>query len=155
MGQFGFTGDILYKRWTFTGGAKLGLGGVYQAVDITGETALRVNAGDPETIGLGGLLAVDSNIGRTNTGAFVVMPEGKIQATYRFGRGTDIGLGYTFTYISQVLRPSEQIDPQISTTRVPTSAFFGFPVGANRPIVPLSQSDMWIQGLNAVVTFRY
>lgn len=155
MGQIGFQGDVRYNRWTFTGGMKLGLGGVYQSIDITGETAIRVNPGDPETVGLGGLLAADSNIGRSNTGHFVVMPEGKVQASYRFCSNMDLGLGYTFTYLSHVIRPSEQIDPQLSTTRIPTSAFFGFPGGANRPAVPYNQGDMWVQGLNVALTIRY
>lgn len=155
MGQVGFQGDIRYNRWTFTGGMKLGLGGVYQSVDITGETAIRLTPASAETVGLGGLLALDSNIGRTNSGQFVVMPEGRIQATYRFGACMDIGLGYTFTYLSAAIRPSEQLDPQLSTTRIPTSAFFGFPGGANRPTVPFSQSDFWVQGMNVIVTFRY
>lgn len=155
LGELGFQGDWKYRRWLVEWSTRVGLGGVHQAIDIEGNSQLIPAGGPGPNTVLGGLLAVDSNIGRWFTGRFAVVPEGKIQVTYRMAGCLYMGMGYTFTYISRVVRPSEQIDLAVSTTRIPTSANYAFPIGAFRPIVPFNESDMWVQGVNFNVSLRY
>lgn len=155
LGQLGLQGNWRYRRWLLEWATRVGLGGVYQTLDVQGYSAVTPAPGAQTNTVIGGLLAVDSNIGRYHSSRFAVIPEGKIQVAYRFVGNLDLGLGYTFTYINSVIRPSEQIDPQVSTTRVPASANYAFPGGANRPRVVLNHSDMWIQGLNFFASLRY
>lgn len=154
VGQFGFLGEYRYRRWTIDWSTKIGLGGVYQTLDIHGSSTLLPLAGGRNEV-QGGLLALDSNIGRHHGARFAFIPEGKLELAYRFCGNIDLGLGYTFMYISNVIRPSEQIDPQLSTTRIPTSANFAFPGGAFRPRVLFNESDMWVQGLNFFVKAHF
>jgi hypothetical protein len=153
--QLGFNTDWRYRRWTFNWGMKLGLGSVYQTLDITGNSGLITTPGAPRNEVLGGLLAVSSNIGRYHGAQFVVIPEGKLNVAYRMFGNVEIGAGYNFTYFSRVIRPSDQIDPVISTTQIPTSANYGIPGFSGRPAVALNQRDFWVQGLNFSVTLHY
>jgi hypothetical protein len=152
--DLGLQGDWRYRRWLFEAGGKIGLGAVHQALDIEGNSKLVTVPGAPFDTVQGGLLAANSNIGRFFSGRFAFVPEARLQVSYRMCGNVDLGLGYTIMYLNQVIRPSEQVD-QVSTTRVPTSANFAFPVGAFRPAVLFNESDMWVQGLNFTVSFRY
>jgi hypothetical protein len=155
LGDLGFQGDWRYRRWLFEWSTKIGIGAVHEALDIEGNSKLVTTPGAPFNTVQGGLLALDSNIGRFFSGRFAVVPEGKLQVTYRMCGCIDLGMGYTFTYFSRVIRPSDQIDPMLSTTRIPTSANFAFPIGAFRPVVLMNQSDMWVQGVNFTVSFHF
>jgi hypothetical protein len=155
LGQLGMQGNWRYRRWLFEWATRVGLGGVYQTLNVQGNSSVTPAPGAATNTVLGGLFAVDTNIGRYHSSRFAVVPEGKIQVAYRFVGNLDLGLGYTFTYFNSVIRPSEQIDPNISTTRVPASANYAFPGGAVSPTVTLNRSDMWIQGLNFFASLRY
>src|SRR5262249_52477268 len=99
----------------------------------------------------GGLLALDTNIGRHHSSQFVVVPDEKIQVSYRFFHNVDLGLAYNFTYFSRVIRPASQMDPFLSTTRIPTSAAFTAPGGAVAPVSAANETDLWVQS----VTFSF
>ena len=153
--DLGLQGDWRYRRWLVEWWTKVGLGAVHQDLDIEGNSQLITTPGAAPNIVQGGLLALDSNIGHFFSGRFAFVPEGKINISYRMCGCAYLGMGYSFTYFSRVIRPSEQIDPQLSTTRIPTSANFGFPIGAFRPAVTFNESDTWIQGVSFNVSFRY
>lgn len=155
LGQLGLQGNWRYRRWLLEWSTRVGLGGSYQTLDILGNSSVTPAPGAQTNTVLGGLFALDSNIGRYHSSRFAVIPEGRVQIAYRFVGNLDLGLGYTFTYFNNLIRPSEQIDPIISTTRVPASSNFAFPGGADRPRALLNHSDMWIQGLNFFASIRY
>ncbi len=146
-GQFGFSGDWHYNRWTVSWFSKLALGAVYQTSVIAGSSAFAPTAAAPLNTVQGGLLALDTNIGRHHSSQFVVIPDEKFEVDYRFFKNIDLGLAYNFTYFSSVIRPADQINPLVGTTHVPTAASFGVPGGAYSPINVAKQSDMWMQGI--------
>jgi hypothetical protein len=150
-GQLGFSGDWYYKRWTVSWASKLALGAVYETSLISGASTLYPTAAAAGNTVQGGLLALDSNIGRHHTSQFVVVPDEKIQVNYRFFKNIDLGIAYNFTYFSRVLRPADQIDPMLSTTHIPTSTAFSVPGGVFMPVATANQSDFWLQG----VTFSF
>jgi hypothetical protein len=155
MGQLGFNGDWRYKRWTVSWYSKIGLGAVYQTSVIAGATSYSPTAAAAPNTVQGGLLALDTNIGRHHTSQFVVVPDEKIQVSYRFFKNIDLGLAYNFTYLSRVLRPADQIDPLLSTTHIPTSSAFTAPGGALSPVATANESDLWYQGVTFSFTYHW
>jgi hypothetical protein len=153
--DLGFQGDWRYRRWLVEWYTKFGLGAVRQSLDIEGNSQLITTPGAAPNIVQGGLLALDSNIGHFFGGRFAFVPEGKISVSYRMFDCMYWGFAYTFTYFNRVIRPSEQIDQQVSTTRLPSSANYGFPIGAFRPAVLFNESDTWLQSVSFNVSFRY
>ncbi len=103
----------------------------------------------------GGLLALSSNIGKSHDDKFIFMPEGKIQVGYRMCKNIDLGLGYSILYLSRVIRPSDQIDPQLNPAFIPTSATYSFPAGPARPQLIYNQSDYWVQGVSLSLSIHY
>jgi|SRR5579871_5618462 len=154
-GQLGFSGDWHYNRWTVSWYSKVALGAVYQTSVIAGSTSYQpTNAAAPNVI-QGGLLALDTNIGRHHSSAFVWVPDEKLQVSYRFAKNLDLGIAYNFTYFSRVIRPTDQINPLLGTTHIPTSAAFSIPGGAFSPLNMAHESDMWAQGATFSFTYHW
>jgi len=154
-GQLGITGDWHYKRWTVSFFSKVALGAVYQTSVISGASSFAPTAAAAPNTVQGGLLALDTNIGRHHSAQFVVVPDEKFQVNYQFFKNIDLGLAYNFTYFSRVLRPADQINPLLSTTHIPTSAAFAAPGGAYSPTEAAIQSDFWAQGVTFTFTAHW
>ena len=63
-------------------------------------------------------------------------------------------LGYTFLYLSNVLRPGNQISRVASPTLVPTDASYGMG-GPNLPGNQFHMSSYWAQGVNFGTEYRF
>ena len=63
-------------------------------------------------------------------------------------------VGYDLMFLTNVIRPADQIDPTISSGQLPTSAFFGTP-GPNRPLVEFKKNDAYLHGLTVGLTLTY
>lgn len=155
LGQLGLLGKWRHNRWTASLAGKIGIGGAHETLVINGNsTLIQTPTSAPNTVP-GGLLALSGNIGRYHGDPFVWVPEAAFQIGYRFFNHTELFLGYQFTYISQVLRPADQIDFAVSPNQVPTSSSFGFPGGVNHPTTILKQADFWVQGINFGLRITY
>jgi hypothetical protein len=151
--QLGARVDRQWGRLSVDVVGKLGLGSMHEAVNIQGLTT--TNAPLPVTQAVGGIYAQQSNIGTFNRDVFAVIPEVGVNLSFQLKPSVIARVGYTFLYMSNVVRPGDQIDPQINVNRVPIDPAFGTPGGPNRPAFDVRTTGFWAQGINLGLEFRF
>jgi hypothetical protein len=147
--DFGLTGENHWGRFSLDYRGKLAVGGVHQEVTINGGQALTslVN-GQVQTFS-GGLLALNSNIGRFSRDRFAVLPELDLNVGYDLTDNLRFFVGYSFLYCSSVVRAGDQIDRNLDITQIPGFRITGLPsAGQNSPMLPFKATDFWAQGVN-------
>jgi hypothetical protein len=149
-----------YDSGTFfgTGVAKLALGAMRQAVDVSGSlvTGEFTTTGAPQTFA-GGYFALPSNIGNYSRTAFAVVPEVAFTVGYRINPALSVYIGYSLLYATNVVRPGNQIDRTVNTTQ--SVAYTENPnavlQGVARPSFAYDASDFWAQGVSLGLTYRF
>ena len=130
---------------------KLGLGDNVETLGIGGVTRITDSAGNTTTGANRALLVQPSNAGTVHLNKFAVAPEATLNAAWDFNEHIRLAFGYDFVYLTNVLRPANQVDPTVNI-----QALQPFDqVGAARPGVLLNQSYFWAQGLNATLEFSF
>jgi hypothetical protein len=147
------TSDRVGTRNRFYGGE---LGGEMELhyykgfVDIWGKAALGANDETVNANGTtlsggqllpGGMLVSPLLAGRYHRDEFAVIPEFGINLGYHLTQHLRMTAGYTFFYLSNAVRPGDQLDSLFSTPRSPAFA--------------QHTSDVWVQGLNLGLEFRF
>jgi hypothetical protein len=145
----GIIAEARHCRWTFEGVMKLALGNTHSQVTIDGRTIVTVPGEDPEPLGRG-LLAQESNIGVYENDEFAVIPELGVMVGYDLSCHLRATFGYTFIYWSRVARPGDQIDMDIDGRQLD-----GLPEAIPRPEFRWVGTDMWAQGLNFGLDYRF
>ncbi|VTS05764.1 BBP7 family outer membrane beta-barrel protein [Tuwongella immobilis] len=130
---------------------KLAMGTVQQELNVRGFTNAQLPGGTLSATG--GLLAQPSNIGGFSRSGFAVIPEVGLQLGVRLTEHITGIVGYEFVYISNVLRPGDQIDPTVSITQLQTSPTFNG--NGNRPATQFVESDFWAQGITFGLSIAY
>jgi hypothetical protein len=154
--QIGFAGQWNFApRWYLAGNVKVAMGMVHETIDIQGATIFNVPGAGPPVTRLGGLLALPSNIGSRSADRFAVMPEVGFKLGYNITPNLSVYAGYDFMYISSVVRPANQIDLTVNRSQIPQFALQPPLVGAPRPAPLFQPQDMWIQGFNFGLLYRY
>ena len=102
----------------------------------------------------GGVYAQPTNMGRVTHGAFAVVPEGTLKVGLR-GDHSRLYVGYNFLYLSDAIRPGDQIDRTVNPTQIPLLNPGGAPAGIDRPRPAVVRSDFWVQGLVVGWETRY
>jgi hypothetical protein len=133
---------------------KVALGDDHEIVDIHGVTVFTPPGGLP-TPRTGGLLALPTNSGRFHRDEFAVLPEASVNVGYQVTDHMRAFVGYTFLYLSNVVRPGDQVDLGINATQLPTASGPGTLVGPARPTFAFRDTDFWAQGINFGLEFRY
>lgn len=153
--QAGLRGSAAWGRLDLAGAVKLGLGSVHQTVSILGSTT-GTAAGVSTTVP-GAVLAVASNSGTFTHSKFAVLPELNVQVGCRVASWLRAYVGYDFLYVSNVVRPGDQINLSVNDTQVPQSPAFGLaPTGPLSPPPPSFRStDFWAQGLSFGFELRF
>ena len=100
----------------------------------------------------GGLFAQPTNIGHYTRDVFAVVPEGNVQLGYQLTDRLRATVGYTFFYMSDVVRPGDQIDRTINPALLALPPAAGGPA---RPAFQVRQSDFWAQGIDFGLEFLY
>jgi hypothetical protein len=126
---------------------KVGFGQTVEVVEVSGQSvALRPGVPLPvvQTFQTG-VLGQPSNAGKFTRSAFAVLPEASLKVGYRFKDRSRLYLGYNFLYLSDVVRPGDQVDRSAD------------PAGgvAARPAPLFAETDFWLQGLLFGLEFRY
>ena len=148
-GQLGLMADAHRGQFyvEFTGKAALGTN--FEMVRIDGATHL-ITANYPVPLLQsfhGGVYAQGTNIGRFTRPAFAVVPEGMLKVGLKLGDRGRFYVGYNFLYISDAVRPGDQIDRTINPTQIPLLAR-GLPfAGPESPQPAIVRTDFWTQGL--------
>jgi hypothetical protein len=103
-----------------------------------------------------GVFAQPSNQGKTTRHEMAVVPDVGVNVGYQVTRNIRAFVGYDFLYLSNVLRPGNQIDRFINTSQTVQGAIAGnTPGSGERPAVPLSGSDFWAQGIHFGLGLSY
>jgi len=153
-GQLGFDGGLNWGRFDVNMYTKIGLGENHETVVIGGST--QVSA--PPVLGNftvpGGFYAQPGNSGRFNHDQFAVLPEAGFNVGFKVSDHCRLAVGYTLVYLSNVVRPGDQIDTAAGGTRPP---LYIFNAGA-RPqpmFTGFNESSFWAQGINLTVEISY
>jgi len=102
----------------------------------------------------GGVFAQPSNSGHHSRDRFAWIPEVTINLGANVTNNLSLFVGYNFLWISDVVRPGDQIDRAINPSQ---AALFGGNqlVGPARPAVPFNETTFWAQGINFGLQLRY
>jgi hypothetical protein len=137
--------------------AKFAMGPSTQVVDIGGFTMLYPPAPATKTLlAAGGILAQQTNIpGHTSHGRLVVIPEVAGQLSYEVCDCLRLWVGYSFLYVSEVVRPGNQIDRTVNPAFIPSDQSFHAFNAPPRPALDVHQSSFWANGVNFGVQLRF
>ncbi len=144
--------------WFGAGTAKVALGGMVQAVDVSGSLATNDYTGyGPVQTFNGGYFALPTNIGNHSRTRFAVVPEVNLNVGFRITPATSLFVGYSFIYASNVVRPGNQINRTLNTTQSTSwtedPAFK--PTGPAQPSFDFNDSSFWAQGIRLGVAIRF
>ncbi len=138
-GQIGAQVRYGFDRFFVNVVGKLAAGGVQEVVTVRGSSQVFPVNADPISYSGGNYATLQT--GRYTSNHFAWSPQLQLSLGYQFTpfiRGT---IGYNFLYLSQVVRPGNQID----------NAFDG----VTRPFVPMNNSAYWTQGINIGIQFGF
>ncbi len=130
-GQVGTELQYQWGRLSVAGAAKLAVGATHEAVTVNGATTVFPVNGPPVALTGGNYATLQ--IGRYAADRFALAPEGQLNFGYQLTPCLRAQVGYDFLYLSRVARPGNQIDNTFD--------------GVNHPLVPLTSSSFWAQGL--------
>jgi hypothetical protein len=154
-GQLGAVGEYRYGKLLLGGSFKLALGNMHEVIDIHGATHIT-----PATPGVApqnfgsGLLALSSNSGTFTRDRFAVVPEVGLRVGYQVTDHLRAFVAYNFLYVSNVVRPGDQIDRVLNTNLIPPFSSAA-PAGPVHPVVPFKTTDFWAQGVSFGLEWRY
>lgn len=153
-GQVGIDAEFIREKWFLRLLGKVALGATTEVVGIQGNTQTTSPTGTVTTAP-GGFLALPSNIGRNSRSEFAVLPELGVTVGYNVTRRVRLSVGYTALYLSNVVRPGDQVDRVINTSQFPALSGTATPSGPARPAFTFHDTDFWAQGVNLGLEFRY
>lgn len=156
-GQLGLLADLHRGPFYVEMTGKVAFGTNYQVVTIDGATHL-ITAGQPLPLLRsfpGGVYAQPSNMGQYRQTVFAVVPEGTFKVGLKIGDDGRIFVGYNFLYLSNTVRPGDQISRTINPTQVPLLGQGGPVAGAYKPQAVIHQTDFWVQGLIVGLETRF
>lgn len=179
-GQIGFKGQYILGRWRLEGLVKGALGASIEEIKIRGSsktltgTVWFITSGTGNETLPGGIFAQPSNRGTYCKAPFAYALETRMNSILEITKNWEIDIGYTFLWISKVLRPGNQIDRKINSTRTALADAsrattgigagpipFGAPAsapapeGKTAPQVVFKQSSFWAQGLNFGIRWNF
>jgi len=151
-GQVGVDATFQRDRWSLNVRPSVALGVTHQQVCISGNSTANVPGVGTQN-NVGGLLALNSNIGCFTKNPFTVVPELQLRLGYQLTQRLKVTVGYDFLYWSEVVRPADQIDFTLDTNRVPPPQT---PVVTPaRPAVVFHSTDFWAMGFNTGLEYRW
>jgi hypothetical protein len=152
-GQVGLTADLSRGSAFVELGGKLALGKAVEVVRVSGQGDFVVAGGQlPLVVPTNaGVLGLPSNTGRTTRSVFAVLPEGQLKIGYRFSDTGRVYVGYTLVYLSDAVRPGDQVDRTIR----PSQTAVGGGQPAAGPELAVRATDFWVQGLVIGLEYRY
>ncbi|HKA07622.1 MAG TPA: BBP7 family outer membrane beta-barrel protein, partial [Gemmataceae bacterium] len=151
-GQFGGRWSLTRDNFTIDLILKLAVGGMGQEVVVQGGSSAVMGSG-ARVDRPGGLLALQSNIGDYDRVKFVIIRDTQLNVNYCLTENISLRLGYTFMWVSNVVRPGEHVDMGINPSLLPFSG--AAPQGPIRPTFKYDGDVFWMHGINVGVTIRF
>lgn len=131
---------------------KVAFGDNYQTVSANGTSSV-TGFGLPAGTTPGGIFTQGTNIGTRMRNQFSVVPEVQVQLGYRVFDRVHLFVAYDFLYVSNAVRPGDQIDTTLNLTGNPAITPGSVLTGAARPAPQFNNSSFWAQGAN--IGLRY
>jgi hypothetical protein len=130
--------------------AKVSIGQATQVVKVSGQTVATADfpAGRQTSYFPTAVFGQPSNTGRFERRQFAVLPEAGVKVGGQFLPRAWWYVGYTFTYLSDVVRAADQLDRVIDLNQAAGDSF-------GRPRVPFNRTDFWVQGVTVGLEWRY
>jgi hypothetical protein len=163
--QFGARADYRIGRLAVCASASVALGDMSQTGEFNGLTVTnffngpaggRFTGVPTQVLPGAGTFVQPSNFGSVDRNQIAVAPEVSVQIGYQLTQRVRLFAGYDFLYLSNVLRPGNQIDREINVGQTVQGAVAGTAAAPGaRPAVSLIGSDFWAQGVNLGLEFRY
>ena len=150
-GELGLRTELVRGPFSLQLDTKVSLGRTVEMVRVGGLTVGTVEGpGGIQTQTFpGGVFGQPSNSGRTARSHFAVLPEGGLKVGYRLGERARFSVGYTVFYLSDAVRPGDQIDRVVDLAQLAGGA------SAERPLPLFVRSEYWVQGLSLGLEWRY
>ncbi|HZR87536.1 MAG TPA: BBP7 family outer membrane beta-barrel protein [Bradyrhizobium sp.] len=154
--QIGVKAEKQYGQFDGSAVAKVAVGDNYQTVSVSGTSLITgTGFGTPPGLTPGGIFSQATNIGQQSRNNFAVVPEVQLQAGYRMQSGVRVFVGYNFLYVSNVVRPGDQIDTTLNFTGNPAITPGSTLTGAARPAPMFNSSSLWAQGLTFGASYQF
>jgi Putative beta barrel porin-7 (BBP7) len=137
--------------------AKAALGTTHETVDVEGQSVYSGTGFNlPAGLYPGGIYAQPSNIGSRSMDRFTVMPTVQVDFGVNITAQLRASVGYDFLYWSSVVRPGQQIDPNLNPNQFPGVIPAGSPlIGPPLPGPLFNRTDFWAQGIHFSVEYRF
>jgi len=133
---------------------KVAVGTIRQQIRVDGTTTLTGPNPGPQTTP-SGFFATGLNSGKFDEDDFAVLPEIGLNLSVQVSSSLTLTLGYTGMFLSNVVRPGDQLSTNINSTLVPTGQNFGARFGPQTPGLPFTTTDFWAQGFNFGLAYGY
>jgi Putative beta barrel porin-7 (BBP7) len=145
--QVGFRGEKGLGKFSLAFTGKVAAGMVREWVELDGASASTV--GGTASVQPGGILNLAQDLCKHRTDRFAWMPEGNINLACYITPKCRIQVGYSFMWISNVLRPTSVTTPVLAPSLIPTSpTFTGAPPGNVPPRDLIHDTDFFLHGFN-------
>jgi len=155
-GEFGVKVQKQFDKFDASLLAKVALGDNYQTVVINGNSSVS-GFGLPTGITPGGIFSQATNIGQQSRNELAVVPEAQVQLGYRVSSAVRVFADYDFLYVSNVVRPGNQIDTTINFTGNPaiSGVLPATLTGAARPQALFNGASFWAQGIKLGASYAF
>ncbi|MBS0649396.1 MAG: BBP7 family outer membrane beta-barrel protein [Verrucomicrobia bacterium] len=180
-GQFKIDTRYQTHKWYLQAALQGALGAMLQEAKIKGSSETSggnlffLTKGTASKVLPGGIFAEPSNSGTHQRNPMAWGFETKIRTGFEITKNIDVHLGYTFLWLSKVLRPGDQIDRKINSTGTALAnasrATVGTgpgpippdgpaapapaPTGPKRPKDRFKSATFWVQGLDFGIQFNF
>jgi hypothetical protein len=159
-GQIGLNADFCRGPLFVQIVGKVAVGETIEVANVSGQTTI-ATGGNPlpliQTYNAG-VLGLPTNSGRVTHSGFAVLPEAQLKIGCKLGDNGRFYVGYNFLFLSDTIRPGDQVDRTLSPNQIPvlpaqpsTSAV----LTPERPQIVLSRADFWVQGLLIGMEWKY
>ena len=142
-------GEFTSNRWTMSIDGRLAIGSVVQRLSIDGwsqyhfgSTIYAARDGD--------LLSQPTNIGDYSRQKFALLPSIELRLHYLLLKSLRFNVGYSFMYLSNVVRAGDQIDLTINTSQIT-----GTLSGPARPQAVFQDTSFWMHGFMLGVDWMF
>jgi hypothetical protein len=155
-GQVGVRGNLLFDKFILSGMFQLAVGVTNEELNIQGTQLRRLPSG-ATIVSPGALFALPSNIGQHYHNEFTQVPELGAKLAVPINDNLTLALTFTTMYWSRIARATDQIDPAIDITQIPSfpGGAAAAPAGRSHPAVQFNQSDLWLMGFMLSAEFRW